>query len=125
MAVLSGTDGSVTIDASNPIEITQWDLDYGADIDGYYSRSGAGGQQTVKAGTNGTGNMEFMYNDDTPIQSLIGEGDLITLTLLHSSGDSHTGLARIGRFGFGINRDGTGQRVSVSFTTHGLWTLAP
>ena len=123
MSALSGVSGYLTIGASTPIEITKWDLTYGANVEEYASRSGGGSAQTAKGLTKGSGSFEVIYNDDLPITQLISEGNLVTLTLFHGANDSQTGTARIGEFSFSIDREGAIQRVGVTFTTHGSWTL--
>ena len=123
MATLSGISGFLTVDACEVIEITKWDLTYGANVEEYLSRSGGGATQTAKGATKGSGSFEVIYNDDLPITQLISEGDLVTLTLFHGANDSQTGTARVGEFSFSIDREGEMQRVGVTFTCHGSWTL--
>jgi len=123
MATISGVQGYIVIDASTPIDLTKWELTYGANVEEYASRSGGGAAQTAKGLTKGSGSFEVMYNDDTPIQTLISEGQLVTLSLYVGPSDVHTGSARIGEFSYSVDREGALSRVSVTFTTHGLWTL--
>ena len=52
-------------------------------------------------------------------------GDLVTLILRHDTTGSiqATGSARLGRFSYTANRDGTPETVSLPFTCHGTWTF--
>ena len=120
---ISGTEGYIVIGASTPIELTKWELTYGANIEEYASRAGGGATQTAKGLTKGSGSFELMYDTEAPITSIISEGDLVTLTLYHGPADSHTGSARVGEFSFSVDRAGEMQRASTNFVTHGLWTL--
>ena len=125
MAALSGKAGELDIGASTPTDFTNWILTYGANTETFAARSGGGAQETASGLENGTGTIEFMMNTETPIQSLISAGDLVTLTLLHTRPGpvQATGQARIGQPTTGANRDGTMQVVSYPFTCHKAWTL--
>lgn len=125
MTTLSGKSGELDIGSSTPIDFTNWTLTYGANIETYAARSGGGAEETAAGLENGSGTIEFMMNTETPIQSLISAGDLVTLTLLHTRTGpvQATGQARIGQHTTGANRDGTMQVVSYAFTTHKVWTL--
>ena len=124
MSALSGKDGEVGIGSSNPIDLVQWDLDHGANVETFAARSGGGAEETQEGLENGTGSFQFIMNTVTPITSLISKGDLVTLSLKHSVTPSvaWAGQARIGKFSSSVNRDGTMQRVTVNFTCHKTWT---
>lgn len=123
MAVLSGKEGYITVNGSSMIEISKWDLEYGSNNEKFYSRNGGGASQTVAGALDGSGSFEVMYNDDTPITSALVPGTLYTAVFYHGTNDSHTGSLRIGKFSFSVDREGSAQRVSVTFDTHGVWTL--
>ena len=125
MAVLSGKEGELDIGSSTPIEFTNWTLTYGANIETFAARSGGGAEETAAGLENGTGTIEFMMNSETPIQSLISPGDLVTLVCFHrrTGATQATGQARIGQQTSGANRDGTLQVVSYPFTCHKAWVL--
>lgn len=124
MSTISGKSGEISIGSSNPIDLTSWDLTHGTNIEVYAARSGGGAEETAAGLENGTGNLSFMVNTETPITSLISSGDLVTLTLKHETAGptQWTGQARIGQFTTNANRDGTMQVVSVPFTCHKTWT---
>ena len=125
MPTLSGISGELDIGASTPIDFTNWDLTYGANTESYAARSGGGAEETAAGLANGTGNISFMQNTETPIQGLISPGDLVTLTCFHrrTGAVQATGQARIGQQSSGANRDGTMQVVSYPYTCHKAWTL--
>jgi hypothetical protein len=122
---LSGKAGELLIGASNLLQLTQWQLDYGAAVQVYAARSGGGAEETVAGTEGGTGTFEVLLDADQPITGLIATGDLVSLACRHSATGplQATGDARIGRFTFGANRDGTIQRVTVAFTCNGKWTF--
>ena len=125
MTVLSGKEGELDIGSSTPIDFTNWTLTQGANIETFAARSGGGAEETAEGLVNGTGTIEFMMNSDTPIQSEISPGDLVTLTLFHrrTGAIQATGQARIGQQTSGANRDGTLQVVTYPFPCHKAWVL--
>ena len=125
MATLSGKDGELDIGSSTPIDFTDWTLTQGKNTETYAARSGGGAEETAAGLETGSGTISFMMNTETPIQSLISPGDLVTLTCFHrrTGAVQATGQARIGQQGSGANRDGTMQVVTYPFTCHKAWTL--
>jgi len=123
MAVPSGKDGYVVINACTVLQLSKWTLEYGPEIHKFASRAGGGADQTVAGVFSGSGTIEVMYDDDTPITSTLTPGELYTATLYQNATDSHTGSMRLGKFSFEVDREGTEERVSIPFETHGLWTL--
>ena len=122
---LSGKAGELLIGSSNLIQLTQWELEYGSEIEVYTARSGNGTEETIDGIIGGTGSFELMYDPGGPITSLVSPGDLVTMKCRHTATGpvEADGQARLGRFTYGANRDGTGQRVTVTFTCHGSWTF--
>ena len=123
MGVRSGVEGELLIGSCNLLEFSMWDLEYGSDTQTYSARSGGGAQQTVAGEASGSGNIECAYNDEALISAVAASGALVTLTCRSASGSEHTGQARLGKYKLGANRDGSVQKISVPFTTHGVWTL--
>ena len=124
---LSGKSGEVfsVTDASILLDVTNWTLTHGLNIETYAARSGAGAQETQAGLENGTGTVEAMMVSSSTIGSLFASGDLIDLELRHTAGGSvkWAGCARIGQISTGANRDGTMQTYSFDFTCHGTWTV--
>lgn len=125
MAAISGINGEVVVGASNLQELSSWDLEYGAETQEYASKAGAGNMQTVKGVSGGSGTIEMNFDPDDPPTAQFSSGDLVSLTLRHTTTNSveATGSARLGKFSFNANRDGTIETVSIPFTTHGAWTF--
>ena len=56
MAAYSGKEGAVLLDASQDLEeLREWKLDYEVNTHPYFSRDGAGAQQTIKGCEHGSG----------------------------------------------------------------------
>lgn len=124
MAALSGKNGEVLIGACSLLELMSWDLEQGVEIQEYASKAGAGNMQTVAGVASGTGTIEINFDPDDPPEAQFSTGDLVSLTLRHTTTNSvqGTGSARLGKFSYNANRDGTIETVSIPFTCHGAWT---
>jgi hypothetical protein len=122
--VLSGKAGELLIGASNLLQFTRWELDYGAAVQVYAARSGDGAEETVAGVEGGTGTFELLFDADDPLTGLVATGDLVSLQCRHTTGGVRAeGQARLGRFSYAASRDGTIQKVAVAFTCHGKWSF--
>ncbi len=122
---LSGKSGELVLGTNNLLQLTRWELEYGMETHVYAARSGGGAEETVAGLAGGRGMIELLYDPDEPITAITASGDLVNLICRHTTTGSiqAEGEARLGRFSFSANRDGTLQRVTVPFTCHGAWTF--
>jgi len=122
---LSGKAGELLIGENNLLQLTRWELEYGMETHVYAARSGGGAEETIAGVAGGRGSFEMLYDPAEPITAIASSGDLVSLTCRHTADGpvEAAGLARLGRFTFSANRDGTVQRVVVPFVCHGAWTF--
>lgn len=125
MGAISGKYAEAHLGSCNMLEFESWELTYGANVEPVNSRAGGGATTTIDGVENGSGTISGYLDPDDPISSQVSPGQLLTLICLsRSSGTVQaTGQARLGQFTLSANRDGTPQRVTIPFVTHGLWTL--
>lgn len=125
MAVISGKFAECLFGSCNFLEFESWELEYGSNLEEYNARSGDGAGQSVDGVHTGSGTITGFMDSADPVTSQITTGSLVTLHLyLTATGPVEaTGSARIGKFTFSANRDGTPQPVSIPFITQGVWTL--
>lgn len=122
---LSGKAGQVYTESSELLHITSWTLEYGVNVETFAARSGAGAEETQAGLESGSGTIEGMMTSSATPGSLLSTGQLVDLELWHNAAGAikASGGARLGKFSFGANRDGTMQTWSVPFTCHKAWTL--
>lgn len=122
---LSGKTGELLIGDNNLLQLTRWELEYGMENHVYAARSGGGAEETIAGVAGGRGSFELLYDPDEPITAIAASGDLVSLTCRHTADGpvQAEGQARLGRFSFSANRDGTAQRVTVPFVCHGAWVF--
>jgi hypothetical protein len=125
MGAISGKYGEAHADSCNFLEFESWELTYGPNVEPINSRAGGGATTTIDGVANGSGTISLFLDPDDPIAGQVTPGQLLTLICMNRSAGAvqATGQARLGQFTLGANRDGSPQRVSIPFTTHGLWTL--
>lgn len=124
--VISGKFAEVQIDACTFAEFESADLTYGSNVQEYNSRAGGGATKTVDGVESGSGTLNGFYDPADPIFSELTTGSLVALIFRESQGgvELAKGNARLGQFNLPqFNRDGTPVRVSIPFTTDGLWTF--
>ena len=123
MAATSGLNGYMTIGSCIIASLTDCNLNIGSPNEEYFAVSGAGWSETVATPKRGSGTINAVLDEAALITSVAESGELVTLTLYASTGGaSATGSARLGQFDHSINREGTVERVSIPFMTHGVWT---
>lgn len=122
---LSGKEGEMLIGASNLAGFTKGDLEYGAKTEIVTARSGGGAEETVEGVSGGTGNISITVDQEDMINGLVASGALVTLIFRHTSNGSiqATGQARLGKYKYTIDRNGTPQTVDIPFTCHKAWTF--
>lgn len=125
MAARSGKYAEALFDSCNFLEFESWTLTYGSNPQEYNSRAGAGSTQTVDGVNSGSGEVTGFLDTSDPITGQVTTGSLVTLICRSDTTGpvQATGSARIGQFTLGANRDGTPQRVTIPFVTHGAWTF--
>ena len=123
---LSGKAGELLIGASNLLQLTQWQLEYGAAVQVYAARSGGGAEETVAGTEGGTGTFR------TPVRCRPADHK--------PRRDRRSGLARFaatprpgpfrrsescGWVGSTFAPTGTApfNALTVAFTCHGKWTF--
>jgi len=123
MAATSGLNGYITIGSCIIASLTDCDLTYGSPNEEYFAVSGAGSSETVATAKRGSGTINAVLDEAALISSVAESGELVTLTLFASTaGATATGSARLGQFNTTVNREGTVEKVSIPFMTHGAWT---
>ncbi|MGE3314004.1 MAG: hypothetical protein AB7O26_02730 [Planctomycetaceae bacterium] len=122
---LSGKAGELLVGANNLEQLTRWELEYGMETHVYAARSGGGAEETIAGVSGGRGSFELLYDPEEPFTSIASSGDLVSLKCRHTADGpvQAEGSARLGRFTFSANRDGTLQRITVPFICHGAWTF--
>lgn len=125
MPVLSGKTGCLLSGSSTLEGFENGSLEYGAEPQEYFAKSGAGAAETVAGAESGSGSFQMVCNSEDWPTTLISPGDLVTLSFRHDGTTTveATGSARLGKFSWEMNRDGTPQRVTIPFVTHGSWTF--
>lgn len=128
MSAHSGKHGELTVGSCSSVnELRSWEFEGGDDTPTYFSRNGAGSQQTVDGAFSGSGS--FMINWDPSVSfssSVATTGQLVQLNLYaqRSGFVQCSGQARLGKFKYGpVNRDGTIVTITIPFQTHGPWTI--
>jgi hypothetical protein len=123
MAAVSGLNGYMTIGSCIVASLTDCDLTLGSPNEEFFTVDGAGWSQTVATAKRGSGTINAVLDEAALISSVAESGELVTLTLFASTaGATATGSARLGQFNTTVNVEGTVEKVSIPFMTHGAWT---
>ncbi len=126
MAVLSGKFAEVHVDSCNILEFESADLTYGSNVQEYNSRAGGGATKTVDGVESGSGTINGFLDPTDPLTTQLTTGALVEIELKESAGSTTiaSGFARLGQFNVPeFNRGGAPVKVSIPFTTDGLWTF--
>jgi len=125
MAAYSGKEGLVIADASQSLEeLREWKLDYQMDAHSYASRNGGGAMQTVAGVEHGSGSVTVNFDATNPIAGVLPVGRLVAFQLqCTNTGEKCSGSGRITQHSYNPKLSGEEQTVTVSFVTHGAWTL--
>lgn len=123
MAAVSGINGYLTVGSCIVSSLTDCEFTIGSPNEDIFTVGGAGWSNTVETAKRGSGTINLVLDELALITSIAESGELVTLTFYASTGGSTaTGSARLGQVGTTINREGTAERVTVPFTTDGVWT---
>jgi len=122
MGATSGLEGYCTIGSCTPVAVTDCNLNFGSPNEEYFAVSGSGFSETVATAKRGSGTINAVCDEAQLLNSIASSGDLVTLAFFASAATSATGEGRLGQFDWSMNREGTPQRVSIPFITHGVWT---
>jgi hypothetical protein len=116
---LSGNAGKVKVNAAY-LEITHWTYSGATDIHSYNSSETGGDRVTEKGNGQASGTVEGKRMKTTPIETVLKDGDLVTLLLEFEAGDGITFSARISNLDFDVNVDsGELQTFSFNYLSHG------
>jgi len=122
---ISGKAGRVLVGSCNVVDLTAWDLNYGADPQTYFPASANGAQAAVAGPEGGTGTFTFAIDTSNPPSATFQTGDTVTLELRHDTTGTlvATGTAVIGRIRIGADLSGPVQTCTVEFTTADKWNM--
>lgn len=123
MPTLSGKTGEISLGGSTIVAFTDLELEYGSEPQPYFAVSGAGAQETVAGADAGSGTFNVVVRTDPFITETLVSGSVYAVTVTYTSGQTATGNARLGKFNWSMNRDGTVQRARIPFMTDGAWTF--
>ena len=124
--VLSGKYAEVWVGTCNVLEFESADLTYGSNVQEYNSRAGGGATKTVDGVESGGGTINGLLDPTDSLTGSLTTGALVLIALKESSGSTTiaTGYGRLGQFNIPeFNRGGAPVKVSIPFTTDGLWTF--
>tara|TARA_R110002096_G_scaffold66682_6_gene162283 strand:+ start:2055 stop:2441 length:387 start_codon:yes stop_codon:yes gene_type:complete len=123
MGAVSGLNGYVTVGSCTVSALTDCDLTWGSPNEEFFTVGGAGNSLTVATSNRGSGTLNLVLDDAALFSSVAESGELVTVVFYSKTGgDSATGQVRLSQFNTTMNMEGTVEKVSVPFMTHGAMT---
>jgi hypothetical protein len=127
MPVLSGKVGSLTVNGSVIEGFENLTLEYGAEPQEFFAKSGGGSSEAIAGANSGSGSFQMVCNsEDWPTAStVLTSGSKVTMSVQHDAAGAviATGSVVLGKPSYEVDRSGTPQRATWPFVTSGAWTF--
>jgi hypothetical protein len=124
MAGLSGKNGKVQSGGADLAEVTHWTFNPTSNNPAWHGSGGGGTKQRVAGVKDGSGTVDFKYDDADKIHDAINEGDSVTLNLYVDANSFFAVPALVDGISYDVDID-DGEAVSgtIDFSANGAWTL--
>ena len=123
MPMLSGQNGKVIADAVEVANITRWKFETKSNTVSYASSATGGYRGRLPGVRHGSGVVLFVLNTESPVQTLLAEGDEVALKLHVDADNFYSVPAVIELLSLDVDIDsGAPVDGQFKFVTAGAWT---